>query len=99
MPAGRVKIAVLLLSISLASTVQPLLAKKKQKETLPSGAGPINKRALHALNRLSFGPATGRRAARDGHRCRPVDRFANSIPNESTIALSMPACNRSARCV
>lgn len=58
MPAGRVKIAVLLLSISLASTVQPLLAKKKQKETLPSGAGD-QKRALHALNRLSFGPRPG----------------------------------------
>ena len=58
MPAGRVKIAVLLLSISLASTVQPLLAKKKQKEAPPSSARD-QKRALHALNRLTFGPRPG----------------------------------------
>src|ERR1700691_3947768 len=58
MLAGRVKIAVLLLSITLPSTVQPLLAKKKQNETPPSGAGD-RKRALHALNRLTFGPRPG----------------------------------------
>jgi uncharacterized protein (DUF1800 family) len=58
MPAARVKIAVLLFSIALPSTVQPLLAKKKQNATPPSGAGD-RKRALHALNRLSFGPRPG----------------------------------------
>ena len=55
---GRAKIAVLLLSISVASCVQPLLARKKQKETLPSSATD-RKRALHALNRLTFGPRPG----------------------------------------
>ncbi len=58
MPEGRVKIAVLLLSISLASTVQPLLAKKKQKEAPPSSAGD-QKRVLHVLNRLTFGLRPG----------------------------------------
>jgi uncharacterized protein (DUF1800 family) len=56
--AARVKIAVLLFSITLPSTVQPLLAKKKQNETLPSGGGD-RRRALHALNRLTFGPRPG----------------------------------------
>ena len=55
---GRTKIAVLLLSISVASCVQPLLARKKQKEAPPSGAGD-RQRALHALNRLTFGPRPG----------------------------------------
>ncbi len=54
----RAKIAVLLLSISVASCVQPLLARKKQKETLPSSATD-RKRVLHALNRLTFGPRPG----------------------------------------
>ncbi len=58
MLAGRTKIAVLLLSISVASCVQPLMARKEQKETLPSGATD-RKRALHALNRLTFGPRPG----------------------------------------
>ncbi|MGA9511248.1 MAG: DUF1800 domain-containing protein [Candidatus Sulfotelmatobacter sp.] len=58
MLAGRVKIAVLLLSITLPSTVQPLLAKRKQNETMPSSAND-EKRALHALKRLTFGPQPG----------------------------------------
>ena len=58
MLAGRVKVAVLLLSIGLPSTVQPLLARKKQKEIPPSGTRD-RKRALHALNRLTFGPRPG----------------------------------------
>ena len=58
MLAGRTKIAVLLLSISVASCVQPLMARKKQKETVPPGVSD-RKRALHALNRLTFGPRPG----------------------------------------
>ncbi|MGB7599594.1 MAG: DUF1800 domain-containing protein [Candidatus Sulfotelmatobacter sp.] len=58
MPAGRMKIAVLLVSIGLASCVQPLLARKKQKEAPPSALDD-QKRAFHALNRLTFGPRPG----------------------------------------
>ena len=58
MLAGRLKIAVLLLSISVASCVQPLLARRKPKETAPPGAND-QKHALHALNRLTFGPRPG----------------------------------------
>jgi len=58
MPVGRVKFAVLFLSVSLACTVTPLLAKKKDKEKTSSGAGD-QRRALHALNRLTFGPRPG----------------------------------------
>jgi uncharacterized protein (DUF1800 family) len=58
MPVGRVKFAVLFLSVSLACTVPPLLAKKKDKEKTSSGAGD-QRRALHALNRLTFGPRPG----------------------------------------
>ncbi len=59
MPAGRVKFAVLLLFASLACAVLPLLAKKKDKDKLPSGVSDHisdQRRALHALNRLTFGP-------------------------------------------
>jgi uncharacterized protein (DUF1800 family) len=58
MPAGRVKIAVLFFFISLAFAVSPLLAKKKTRDLPPSGASD-QKRALHALNRLTFGPRPG----------------------------------------
>ncbi|MGA2021291.1 MAG: DUF1800 domain-containing protein [Candidatus Sulfotelmatobacter sp.] len=58
MPVGRVKFAVLFLSVSLACIVPPLLAKKKDKEKTSSGAGD-QRRALHALNRLTFGPRPG----------------------------------------
>ena len=51
------KLALLLTCLSLASVVQPLLAKKKDKA---ADSGPNEpKRALHALNRLTFGPRPG----------------------------------------
>src|ERR1700687_1306291 len=51
------KLALLLMCVSLASVVQPLLAKKKDKA---ADSGPNEqKRALHALNRLTFGPQPG----------------------------------------
>ena len=56
MPVGRAKFAVILLSVSLACTVPPLLAKKRDKT--PPSAGD-QRRALHALNRLTFGPRPG----------------------------------------
>jgi uncharacterized protein (DUF1800 family) len=56
MPSGRAKIAILFLSVSLACAVPPLLAKKKDKA--PPAAGD-QRRALHALNRLTFGPRPG----------------------------------------
>jgi uncharacterized protein (DUF1800 family) len=49
------KVAGVLLAVSLACAV-PLLAKKKDAPT-PSPAG--QKRAVHALNRLTFGPRPG----------------------------------------
>jgi uncharacterized protein (DUF1800 family) len=58
MPAGRMQIAVLLVSIGLASCVQPLMARKKQKEAPPSALND-QKRAIHALNRLTLGPRPG----------------------------------------
>jgi uncharacterized protein (DUF1800 family) len=52
------KYAVLLLAVSLACAVPPLLARKKdQDKTAPSANE--QKRALHALNRLTFGPRPG----------------------------------------
>jgi len=56
MPVGRAKFAGIFLSIGLACAVPPLLARKKDQP--PSGAGD-QRRALHALNRLTFGPRTG----------------------------------------
>jgi len=58
MAVGRAKIAIFLLSVSLACAVPPLLARKKDKDKAPSSAGD-QKRALHALNRLTFGPRPG----------------------------------------
>jgi uncharacterized protein (DUF1800 family) len=52
------KYAVLLLAVSLACAVPPLLARKKDKDKTTPSAGE-QKRALHALNRLSFGPRPG----------------------------------------
>jgi uncharacterized protein (DUF1800 family) len=49
--------AVLLLSLSLPA-VSPLLAKKKYPDSPASGTSE-QKRALHALNRLTFGPRPG----------------------------------------
>src|ERR1700687_680764 len=51
------KLALLLMCVSLASVVQPLLAKKKDKA---AESGPNEqKRPQHALNRLTFGPRPG----------------------------------------
>src|SRR5580658_2079990 len=56
MRLGRTKFAVFLLACSLACTVPQLLAKKKDK----AAPGPDEqRRALHALNRLTFGPRPG----------------------------------------
>jgi uncharacterized protein (DUF1800 family) len=64
MVVGRVKFVILLLSVGLACTVPPLLADKKDKDKdkLPSGSSnqmTERRRALHALNRLTFGPRAG----------------------------------------
>jgi uncharacterized protein (DUF1800 family) len=64
MVVGRVKFVILLLSVGLACTVPSLLADKKDKDKdkLPSGASnqmTERRRALHALNRLTFGPRAG----------------------------------------
>jgi uncharacterized protein (DUF1800 family) len=56
MRLGRTKFAVFLLACTLACTVPQLLAKKKDK----AAASPDEqRRALHALNRLTFGPRPG----------------------------------------
>ena len=66
MVVGRVKFVILLLSVGLACTVPPLLADKKDKDKdkdkPPFGASSHmsdQRRALHALNRLTFGPRPG----------------------------------------
>jgi uncharacterized protein (DUF1800 family) len=51
------KVAGFLLCVSLACAVPQLLAKKK--ETLPAPGPAEQKRAVHALNRLTFGPRPG----------------------------------------
>jgi len=56
MRLGRTKMVVFLLCFSLACTVPQLLAKKKDKAA-PSPDD--QRRALHALNRLTFGPRPG----------------------------------------
>ena len=53
---GRTKFAVFFFSVSLACAVPPLLAKKKEK---PASSASDQRRALHALNRLTFGPRPG----------------------------------------
>src|SRR3979411_2608428 len=57
MRSGRIQVAVSLLLVSLACSVPSLLAKKKDANSV-SGQGD-QKRAVHALNRLSFGPRPG----------------------------------------
>src|SRR5579872_6261003 len=59
MRLGRTKFAILLLLLSVTSTVPQLTARKdKDKDKdLPVSDDP--KRALHALNRLTFGPRPG----------------------------------------
>jgi len=58
MPVGRAKFAIFLLVVGLACSVPSVLAKKKDKDKAPSSAGD-QRRALHALNRLTFGPRPG----------------------------------------
>src|SRR5208283_432556 len=65
MGLGRTKSAVLLffsIALGLACIVPPLLAKKKDKDN-DKGTAPVSqgeqRRALHALNRLTFGPRPG----------------------------------------
>ncbi len=54
----RVEFAAVFLSISLVCAVSPLLARKKDKDRATSSVGE-QRRALHALNRLTFGPRPG----------------------------------------
>src|SRR3984885_7793970 len=57
MPSKSGSLALSLLCLSLACAVPQLLAKKKEKATEP---GPnAQKRAVQALNRLTFGPRPG----------------------------------------
>ncbi|HUA13719.1 MAG TPA: DUF1800 domain-containing protein [Verrucomicrobiae bacterium] len=54
---GGGKPLLFLLVLSLICTAPPLLARKKQKP--PDSAANEQRRAVHALNRLSFGPRPG----------------------------------------
>jgi|HubBroStandDraft_5_1064220.scaffolds.fasta_scaffold37513_1 uncharacterized protein (DUF1800 family) len=56
MRSGRTKIATFLLCSSLACTVPQLLADKKDQA---GSSADDQRRALHALNRLTFGPRPG----------------------------------------
>ncbi len=56
MRLGRTKFVTFLLCFSLACTVPQLLAKKKNKT---ASSPDDQRRALHALNRLTFGPRPG----------------------------------------
>jgi len=56
MRSGRAKFTILSLSLALVCVVPQLLAKKKDKSP---HAQSDQKRALHALNRLAFGPRPG----------------------------------------
>src|SRR5580700_22906 len=60
MRLGRTKFAVGLLCFCLACTVPQVLAGKKDKDNAASGPNDNDqRRALHALNRLTFGPRPG----------------------------------------
>jgi uncharacterized protein (DUF1800 family) len=61
MHPGRPKFAIFLLCLGLACTVPPLLAKKRDRDKdKDKASGPTDqRRALHALNRLTFGPRPG----------------------------------------
>ena len=56
MRLGRTKFVTFLLCFSVACTVPQLLAKKKDKA---ASSPDDQRRALHALNRLTFGPRPG----------------------------------------
>ena len=57
MPSKSAKLALFLLCVSLALSVPQLLARKKDKA--PEPAASEQKRAVQALNRLTFGPRPG----------------------------------------
>ena len=57
MRASLAKRALLLLCLRFACAAPHLLAKKKDKDVLPGASE--QKRAVHALNRLAFGPRPG----------------------------------------
>jgi uncharacterized protein (DUF1800 family) len=57
MRSGFEKVALCLLGLSLVCLAPQLLAKKKDQETPPGTSD--RKRAVHALNRLTFGPRPG----------------------------------------
>jgi uncharacterized protein (DUF1800 family) len=65
MPRGRTKFAIFLLSLSLVSVTlscvvpQLLAAKKKEDQNKDPFGASDQRRALHALNRLTFGPRPG----------------------------------------
>jgi uncharacterized protein (DUF1800 family) len=60
MRLGRAKFIILLVCFSLACTVSQVLAgKKDKKNTASSPTDTAQRRALHALNRLTFGPRPG----------------------------------------
>jgi len=60
MRLGRAKFVILLVCFSLACTVSQVLAGKKDKESAASSPNDTaQRRALHALNRLTFGPRPG----------------------------------------
>jgi len=54
MRSGRIKFAIFLLCLTLACTVPSLLAKKR--DTNSASGQNDQKRAVHAINRLTFGP-------------------------------------------
>jgi uncharacterized protein (DUF1800 family) len=56
MPVGRAKLGILFLCAGLGCAVRPMLAKKKEQ---PASRAGDQRRALHALNRLTFGARPG----------------------------------------
>ena len=59
MRSSLTKPALVLLCLSLAWAAPQLLAKKKEKEKDLASSASEQKRAVHALNRLTFGPRPG----------------------------------------
>jgi uncharacterized protein (DUF1800 family) len=59
MPLGQTKFAISLLALSLACAVPQLLATKKGNHENEVPGASDERRALHALNRLTFGPRPG----------------------------------------
>jgi len=59
MRLSRAKFAIFFVCLSLACAVPQLLAKKDRNKDEASSAPNDQKRALHALNRLTFGPRPG----------------------------------------